>query len=187
VWDLATAEVVYGFKLLAPVSVLKWADQKKEKHHIAYELMLGVGGSLTRGMFSYDPNRMQWTMTWTPFQVPVNGSLIRQFHSIDISKDGIFVYVGTTNGEMMVFRRDTMVFRACIPVCTNGLQDLVTLPDDTVLCGGGDGALVKLVGRDMAWQVDGEVSAARIPYSVYRIPYTTLYTVYPETSILTFH
>ncbi|KAJ1434740.1 WD40-repeat-containing domain protein [Ochromonadaceae sp. CCMP2298] len=144
VWDLATSEVVYGFKLHAPVSVLMWAAQKKVSHHVAYEIMLGVGGSLTRGLFNYDPARMQWTMIWTPFQVPVNGSLIRQFHSIDISKDGIFVFVGTTNGEMMVFRRDTMVFRACIPVCTNGLHDLVTLPDDTVLCGGGDGALVKL-------------------------------------------
>mmetsp|Transcript_22022 Transcript_22022/g.36892 ORF Transcript_22022/g.36892 Transcript_22022/m.36892 type:complete len:701 (+) Transcript_22022:67-2169(+) len=156
VWDLSTAEVVYAFKLHAPVSVLKWVNVKKVDHHYAYEVALGVGGSVTQGLFTYDSMRMQWTMKWTPYQVPVNGSLIRSFHCIDISKDGIFVYVGTTVGEVMVYRRDTLVFRACIPVCGNGLQDVVTLPDDTLLCGGGDGTLVIVEGRDMAWQVVSE-------------------------------
>lgn len=67
------------------------------------------------------------------------------------------MYVGTSAGEMMVFRRDTCVFRACIPCCTNGLQDLVTLEDDSVLCGGGDGAFLKLTGRDMSWHFAHQV------------------------------
>ena len=63
-WDLATSEVVFGQKLLAPVSVLKWADQKKVGHHNAYELALGVGGTLTQGMLTYDTFRMQWVMSF---------------------------------------------------------------------------------------------------------------------------
>jgi hypothetical protein len=96
------------------------------------------------------------------YQVPPSGSLVRQFHCVDLSRDGLFVYVGTGAGEMMVYRRDTLVFRACIPVCTNGLQDLVTLRDDSVLCGGGDGAFVRVLGRDMSWQCADQVQCCTI-------------------------
>lgn len=92
--------------------------------------------------------------------MPPSGGLIRTFNCVSLSKDRVFVYVGTSAGEMMVYRRDTCVFRACIPVCTNGLMDLTTLRDDSVLCGGGDGALVRLTGRDMSWHVADQVSAS---------------------------
>lgn len=96
--------------------------------------------------------RMQWSLAFKTYATPPGRSLVRSFHTIDLSRDRQFVYVGTSSGEMMVFRRDTVVFRACIPVCTNGLQELVTLPDDSVVCGGGDGSFTKLVGRDITWQ-----------------------------------
>jgi hypothetical protein len=91
------------------------------------------------------------------YQVPPSGGLQRSFNCVDLSRDRVFVFVGTSGGEMMVFRRDTLVFRACIPVCTNGLHDLVTLRDDSILCGGGDGTLLRLTGRDMSWHVAEQV------------------------------
>lgn len=96
------------------------------------------------------------------YQVPPSGGFQRSFNCVDLSKDRVFVYVGTSAGEMMVFRRDTCVFRACIPCCTNGLQDLVTLNDDSVLCGGGDGAFLRLTGRDMSWNFANQVRSCNI-------------------------
>lgn len=60
--------------------------------------------------------RMQWSLKTRAYTVPPTGGLIRNFHCVDISNDRVFVYVGTSSGEVMVYRRDTVVFRACIPV-----------------------------------------------------------------------
>jgi len=119
---------------------------------------MGIASTLYQGSFTYDSMRMQWSMKLKAYMTPPMGGLIRNFYSIDISKDRNFIYVGTSSGEMMVYRRDTTVFRACIPVCSNGLQDLLVLADDSVICGGGDGMLVKLIGVDMQWQKSIEVS-----------------------------
>jgi len=134
------------------VTVLKWADHVKVSHNIAYELVIGIGGTLSQGYFTYDSMRMQWSLRLKAFTIPPMGGLIRSFLCLELSVDRNFVFVGTSSGEMMVFRRDTLVFRSCIPVCSNGLQDMVVLPDDSVICGGGDGMVLKLLGSDMQWQ-----------------------------------
>lgn len=136
---------------------MRWAEHKKASHNVSYELVVGIGGVLNQGLFTYDSMRMQWSLKFKSYQMPPNGGLVRSFNCIDLSVDKVFVYIGTSSGEMMVFRRDTQVFRSVIPVCTNGLQDLVVLPDDTVICGGGDGSFNKLRGKDMAWQTVIEV------------------------------
>lgn len=156
-WELATAEVVYGQRLREAVTALKWTHQGKVGHHIDYELAVAIGHTVCQGLFKYDTFRMQWGMQWNQFQISMNGGLVREFTCVDVSKDGIFVYFGTHAGELMVFRRDTLVFRAVIPVCTNGVHDIVTLPDDSVIVGGGDGSFHKLVGRDMAWQMAQQI------------------------------
>lgn len=153
VWDLNTAEVVFGHKFLHPVSVMAWTGMKKDRHNMQYELVFGAGSVLYQGIFTYDDARVQWSMKFTLFQMPVQGALIRQFNCISLSPDRIFVYVGTSVGEMMVFRRDTVVFRACIPVCHNGLNGIETMPNGSVLCGGGDGSLHLIKGQDMSWQM----------------------------------
>jgi cilia- and flagella-associated protein 52 len=60
-------------------------------------------------------------------------------------------------GDVLIFRRDTCVFRACIPICTNGVKGIVALPDGQMLCGGGDGSITKLVGSDMAWSLAKQI------------------------------
>jgi WD40 repeat protein len=158
IWDLSTGEVVYGQKTPSAITVLAWAYQKKINHNIDYELVIGMNNVVSQGLLTYDSMRMQWSLKWRAYTVPPMGSLTRTFYCLDLSRDRVFVYIGTSSGEMMVYRRDTVVFRSCIPVCTNGLQDIVTLPDDSVICGGGDGAFVRLIGSDMTWQKSFEVS-----------------------------
>lgn len=166
IWDVATGEVIYCQKVASPVSILQWADQKKVNHNIDYELVIGIQNVVYQGMFTYDSFRMQWSMKMRAFTVPPMGGLLRTFYCLEFSKDRIFPYIGTSSGEMLVYRRDTVVFRSCIPVCTNGLQDLVVLPDDSVICGGGDGSFVKLVGSDMTWQKVFDVSLLDCPRSI---------------------
>lgn len=46
------------------------------------------------------------------------------------------------------------------------MQDLVTLPDDSIIIGGGDGNFVRIIGRDMTWQKTQEVRRLQL-YLVY--------------------
>lgn len=157
IWDIATGDVVFGARQPHIISVLLWTEQRKEGHHTAYELTLSMQNNLIQASFTYDPMRMQWSLVQRNYTLPPSKGLVRTFTSVAISQDRLFVFAGTTSGEIMIYRRDSCVFRACIPVCTNGVQEIVVLPDESVLCGGGDGSFVRLIGRDLTWQKAAEV------------------------------
>lgn len=152
IWDLLSSEVVGSIKLPAPATVQMWVDQKKQVHSIDYELVVGAGNLLYKTDFTYDTMRMQWSIKIKPYQMPVSGGIVRTFKCGCLTPDRLFVCLGTTGGEMMIYRRDTYVFRGIVPVCTNGLNDMVCLPDGAVVCGGGDGTISKLIGSDGAWR-----------------------------------
>jgi WD40 repeat protein len=144
IWDLVSSEVVGSYKLPVPATVLMWADQRKQVHSVDYELVVGAGNVMSKVDFKYDNMRMQWSIKLKAFQMPVSGGIIRTFKCGCITANRLYVCAGTTGGEMMVYRRDTGVFRAIVPVCTNGLNDMVCFPDGTVYCGGGDGTVSRL-------------------------------------------
>ena len=151
IWDLSNGEVVYGKKVSSVVSVLQWTEHRRVRQYDEYEIVLGYGSLIWGGVFSFAPDKVQWNLKQTAFTMPPGGNMIRIFTALDISNDRVFLYVGTSGGEILTFRRDTGVFRACIPICSGGVNGIVTLPDDNIICAGGDGSLCKLEGRDMTW------------------------------------
>ena len=144
-----------------PISVMTWVEHKKVNQYISYELILAQGSVLSKGLFTYEAMRTQWTMKLSNFAMPPGGGIIRTFNCIDLSPDTAFLLLGTAGGEMMTFRRDSEVFRACIPICSSGVQSLAALPDGDVIIGGGDGSIKRLRGRDLAWHVISEVSCSQ--------------------------
>jgi WD40 repeat protein len=110
IWDLSNGEVVFGQRVSSVVSVLQWVEHRKVRQYDEYELVLGYGSLVWRGAFTFAPDRVQWSLKQTPFTMPPGGNMVRTFLSIDVSRDGVFIYLGTTGGEMLVFRRDTGVF-----------------------------------------------------------------------------
>lgn len=151
VWELATSEVVYGQKLPVPASILKWVEHKQENRRISYEMVIGYSNTVFRGDFQYDLGRVQWSLKLVPYAMPPGGSIIRVFTDVGVAADMSSVYVGTTGGEVMVFRRGATVFRACIPVCTQGVSSLLVFSSGNMVVGGGDGTINVLEGGDMGW------------------------------------
>ena len=152
IWDLTTGEVVFGQRFPSCISVLQWVEHRMENRRMVYELCLGISSNMIKATLSYDPVRVQWTLKQQTFTMPPGGGIIRYYTCIDISFDGIFCFVGTTGGDVLIFRKDTCVFRACLPMCTNGVKGIVALPNNQLLCCGGDGSVTKLEGTDMSWQ-----------------------------------
>ena len=154
VWDLQTGETVSCQRVACAPTVLKWVHQLRVSHYTSYELVMDIGNSISSGKLIYDPSRVQWSLKINPYAVPSGGGLIRSYRCLDCSPDRQYIYVGTTAGEVLVYKREAAVFRACIPVCHNGVQSICVLPHNgNVLCGGGDGMLKMLQGGDMAWEL----------------------------------
>ena len=109
VWDLSSGEVAYGQTLPAPASIMKWVSCSRDGHYIAYDIVVGHGKELYNGRFSFQPDRVQWSLTLKAFAMPPGGGITRTFTTMDFSEDRVFVYVGTTGGEILTFRRDTEV------------------------------------------------------------------------------
>lgn len=115
---------------------------------------MDIGDSVMSSKLNYDPIKAQWNLKLTPYAVPSNGRIIRTFTCVETSAGAAYIYVGTTAGEVIVYKRESAVFRACIPVCRIGVQSIVVLPQDgNIVCGGGDGSIKMISGEDMTWRV----------------------------------
>ena len=158
-WDATSGEVVLGHRLSSPVSVLKFVNQIRDKHYIAYEMVIAYDTIFAAAFLTFDPSRVQWNIKLTNYAVPSGGGLVRQFKSVDSSANQSSIYASNTAGEMMVYNREAGVFRAAIPVCSAGVQALCVLDDGRVACGGGDCSLKILAGDgDLSWELDKEAT-----------------------------
>ena len=157
IWEIMTGEVIYGQRFDKPVSVVKWANSYMDKRRTAYELAVGSGSTLCKGFFSFDASRVQWTLELKPFALP-SGGLTRFFSSIEFSEDKRYLYVGSTGADLLIYRHDIGVYRAMIPVGSNGVTSLYRLPNGDLLCGGADGTITTLRGEDLSWEALDSVS-----------------------------
>lgn len=136
---------------------MSWITHTMENRRTVYDLALGVGTTLSKGKFYFDQGRVQWTLSLKPYSLP-SGGLVRQFASVTASNDFQYLYVGSTGSDLIVYRHDIAVYRALIPVCSNGVRSIAKLSNGDLLCGGGDGTLTKIRGNDLMWEVIQRVS-----------------------------
>ena len=86
---------------------------------------------------------------------------MRFFASAALSNDLKLLFVGSTGADIIIFRQDLRVLRTLIPACSGGVRSLLVLPNDDLMCGGGDGVLKVLRGDgDMTWSLVQQVSLA---------------------------
>lgn len=160
-----------GQRLPAPASTLKFVHHERDRHYIAYELVLSHGSTFSAAFLTFDPSRVQWNLNLTNYAVPSGGGLVRQYMSVGCSANSSSIYAGNSAGEMMVYNRESGVFRAAIPVCTGGVQALCVLDDGRVACGGGDCSLKILAGDgDLSWELDKEATFEGTIRSLTKLP-----------------
>jgi WD40 repeat protein len=130
IWDISSGEPIVVQRTSTPASILRWTGHFQDGRRLKYELVLGIGSNLNLGLLYFDPSRVQWALKLKNFTLPPgHGGLTRFFYCAESGSDGISVYVGSTGGDLLIYRRDTAIFRACIPVCKNGLHSVLSLPD----------------------------------------------------------
>ncbi|GMI03858.1 hypothetical protein TrVE_jg2531 [Triparma verrucosa] len=161
IWDMQTGEVVFGKKFDEPVILFEWASIRENGRRASYEIILcspggGPQDDVRHCELAYDPVRAQWTLHAQNVNMP-SGGLSRTYFSAMLSPDNEYMLCGTSVGDMLVFNLKNSVYRASVPVCSSGLVSIeVNAETGDVFCGGGDGTLKKLQGRDMRWELHGE-------------------------------
>lgn len=68
---------------------------------------------------------------------------------------GDFFITGTSAGDICIFSLRTMVFRAALPICNNGVMS-ITQSGDILFVAGGDGRVKAVRGNDTHWDVLAE-------------------------------
>jgi hypothetical protein len=81
--------------------------------------------------------------------------LSRSFTCGLVDSSGNFAIFGTTSGELCIFNIASKIFRASIPVSSNGILAIEEI-DGAVFVGSGDGKVKKLMGSDVTWSIVAE-------------------------------
>lgn len=98
---------------------------------------------------------MQYILTSKNVQLPSSG-LIRTYSTAVIDYRGEYLFAGTTAGEVCIFNIPNCIFKAAIPVCNNGVLSL-TMQDQFIFVGSGDGRFKKLRGAETKWSLESEI------------------------------
>ena len=103
--------------------------------------------------FEPDAATLRYQMASTACLLP-NSGLSRHYNFAQVIGDQI--YLGTTGGEICIFNIDGRIYKATMPIATNGLLS-IAIAKDTLFIGAGDGKLKRLtIAEDGRWNLTHE-------------------------------
>jgi len=168
IWDMQTGEIIFGKKFQYNVSFFQWCETSTSSRRRTYEVALGSSNEITVNTLSFDATRQQWQLVPVLMSMPTSG-MVREYLCSTRSCDGDELLSGTSMGDLVIFKLSSKVYRASVPVCSNGLQSVLAVPSSeegisngsensngSVFCGGGDGSVRKLIGDDLRWTLVAE-------------------------------
>ena len=120
IWEVATAEIVYCEKTPKPITLLTWYSPT--------EACYACEDSIFIFKLRYDNYSCQYAINREQMLLPPSNHMGRSYLSIALSTDNMFIYFGTSTGEVIVMRIDAKVFRQSTNVCSHGVHCLKVLP-----------------------------------------------------------
>lgn len=159
IWDMQTGLVAQFFKC-EKCSTLMWgtssvADESRRTKLTRYTLLSFHFTSVKVHELQYDIRTMQYILNSSQVKFPSAG-LSRQYTMACRGTDPDEIVCGTTAGELVVINEKSRIYRATLPVSSNGLLS-VAVCDGALFAGSGDGTVRKLTGKDLYWTITSEV------------------------------
>ena len=168
IWEVSTGEIIYCEKTTKPISVLTW--------YSPVDIAYASAESLFIFKLRYDNYSCQYAINREQLMLPPSNHMGRTYNCVAMSVDNLFIYYGTSTGEVLVLRLDTKIFRASVNVCSHGVQSVKVLPSGQILCGGGDGTVNLLLGQDKTWQLQSLVSLSHFLLHLLYLPICNVYS-----------
>jgi len=121
---------------------MSWGDILTDKNpkHPSYVIVTANQNSVQINSLEFDIASMQYYLKPGSCQLP-NTGLTRNYTFSVVNGDTFLA--GTSGGEICIFSVYSRIYRATMPISSNGLM-CIALMDDFVFVGGGDGKVKKL-------------------------------------------
>lgn len=168
VWDCRDGSSIYNRRGEFPVTAFAWGAVNETSQglrganrHNSYTLVTSYPGQVTVNSFEYEIASMSYKITSAACQLPSAG-MSRVYTCATCDTQGDYYFCGTNSGEVVIFNIRNRVFRASIPLSSNGLLSIIEF-NNTVYAGSGDGKIKKLQGADNKWSI---VAEAQLPGKV---------------------
>ena len=122
--------------------MLVWGDILTDQNpkHPSYILVTANNTNVFINTLEFDISSMQYYLKQGNCQLP-NTGLQRQYTFATINGDTLLA--GTSGGEVCIFSVYSRIYRATMPLSSNGLL-CIALMDDFIFVGGGEGKVKKL-------------------------------------------
>ncbi len=163
IWDTNDGSAIYTRVFEQVPMFLSWGDILTDKNpkHPSYIIVTGFTSQVNINTLEYDISSLQYFLKEGSCQLP-NTGLIRQYTFSVVNGD--MLMAGTQGGEVCLFSIYSQIYRATMPLSSNGLLS-IALMDDKIFVGGGDGKIRKLSTSGGKWnltheaQLDGKVTS----------------------------
>jgi WD40 repeat protein len=154
IWDTRDGTPIHTRITEHPMTVLSWGDMITDKNpkHPGYTLITGNHVTVFINKLEFDISSMQYYLTGSAVQLP-NTGLVRTYTFSHCNGD--MLLTGTTTGEICIFSVFSSIYRASMPVSSNGII-CGTVEGDSLYVGGGDGKLRKLSMSSGQWSLSHE-------------------------------
>jgi WD40 repeat protein len=154
IWDTRDGSAIHTRVYEFPLSVVAWGDILTDQNpkHPSYIIVTANQTNVFINSLEFDISSMQYYLKQGTCQLP-NTGLNRTYTFSRANGDTLLL--GTTGGEICIFSIYNRIYRATMPLSSNGLLCL-TMVDDFLFVGGGDGKVKKLSISGGRWVMSHE-------------------------------
>ena len=121
IWNTQDAAPIHTRVTETPFTVLSWGDLLTHVNpkHPSYTLILGNQYQIFMNRLEFDISSMQYLMKQGQCQLP-NTGLNRQYNFSKCRGD--LLLTGTSSGEVCIFSVYSNIYRASMPISSNGIH-----------------------------------------------------------------
>ena len=154
IWDTRDGQPIHTRVSEQPLTMAAWGEINTAVNpkHPSYCLVTGNQNSVIINSLEFDISSMQYFLKSGTCQLP-NTGLQRNYTFAAIKGD--MLLAGTTSGDICVFSVYSSIYRASMPLTSNGIL-CGALDGDFLYVGGGDGKVKKVALVNGQWTLTHE-------------------------------
>ena len=152
-WEVAKGNKCFSRVYETPINFVLWTCMFKSKdtlnnqnsEHYDYTITIGNDQVLYYADFYFELRTMQYNIKFEKFILPSTG-LIRSYTCGFFDQKYNCLYLGSKNGELIIFSLENLYFKNSFNVLNNGITSMVFFPDtEEIIVSGGDGKVKKIL------------------------------------------
>jgi WD40 repeat protein len=144
-WEVETGFRCFNRAYEIPINFAFWTNIIVDKNsaYPSYSVTFANIQSIFLLRIVYDYKTMKFSYNIEKFNIPLG--FTRTYTSGVYDKDYGMIYLGCSNGELAIIDMKNLLFKYSFNVSFAGVASLALLPDSSLIIGGGDGKVKKLV------------------------------------------